>query len=80
MFAGGVLGGLLAAITTGRIAAVRGWVAPSGWGRVAIGTAVGFLAAVAIAVNTLSSPVGPVLSTLLIGFGAVIGARFATRE
>jgi hypothetical protein len=35
---------------------------------------VGFLLAAAIAVRTLSSPVGPVLSTLLIGTGALVGA------
>lgn len=80
LFAGGVIGGLLAAIATGRVAAGRRWVAPSAWGRVAIGTAIGFLVAAGIAMRSLSSPVGPVLSTILIGVGALIGARFAAAD
>lgn len=80
LFAGGIIGGLLAAIATGRIASGRGWVPPAGWGRVAMGTAFGFLLAAGIAVNTLSSPVGPFLSTMLIGIGALLGARFALRH
>jgi len=80
LFAGGIVGGLLAAIATGRVAAGRRWVPATGWGRVAIGTAFGFLLAAGIAVNTLSSPVGPLLSTMLIGIGALIGARFAAAE
>lgn len=78
LYAGGIIGGLLAAIATGQIAAGRGWVAPAGWSQVAMGTAFGFLLAAGIAANTLSSPVGPVLSTMLIGVGAVLGAQFAT--
>lgn len=80
LFAGGIIGGLLGAVATGRVAAGRGWVAPAGWSRVAIGTAFGFLLAAGIAVNTLSSPIGPVLSTVLIGVGAVLGARFASAD
>lgn len=80
LFVGGVIGGLVAAILTGRIAAARKWVPSSGWRHVAIGAALGFLAAVAIAVNTLSSPIGPVLSTILVGVGALIGARLAAAE
>jgi hypothetical protein len=41
-----------------------------------IGTGVGFLIAALIATNTLSSPIGPVASTLLIGAGAVLGVRW----
>ena len=80
LFVGGVIGGLLAAILTGKIAAALKWVPSSGWRPVAIGAAVGFLAAVAIAVNTLSSPIGPVLSTILVGVGALVGARLTTAE
>lgn len=80
LFAGGIVGGLLAAPATGLIAARRGWVGISEWSRVAIGAAFGFLLAAGIAVNTLSSPVGPILSTLVIGAGAVLGARFARQR
>jgi hypothetical protein len=60
-----------------RIAVWRHWIVrPQLW-PTALGAAIGFLAASAIAVNTLSSPIGPVLSTLLIGVGAVLGARGA---
>ena len=39
-----------------------------------IGTAVGFLLAAIIAIKTISSPIGPIASTLLIGLGATIGS------
>ena len=75
LFAGGVLGGILIAPLTARIAVWRQWLEPSRFRGTAIGAAIGFAAAAALAVSTLSSPVGPILSTLLIGTGAVIGAR-----
>ena len=53
----------------------RRWIAARQVRATALGAAIGFLMAATIAVNTLSSPVGPVLSTLLIGAGALIGAR-----
>ncbi len=75
LWAGGVIGGLLAAILVARIATWRRWIAPAQFRATALGTAVGFLAAAAVAVNTLSSPVGPILSTALAGAGALLGAR-----
>jgi hypothetical protein len=42
-----------------------------------LGAAIGFLLACAVAANTLSSPVGPIMSTLLIGVGAVLGSSRA---
>ena len=80
LFAGGVVGGLVAAPATGLIAAARGWVGRSEWAGVAVGAAFGFLLAAGIAVNTLSSPVGPILSTIVIGAGALLGARFAAAD
>lgn len=74
LFVGGFLGGVLIAPLTARIAVWRRWAEPERLRWVAIGAAVGFLLAAAIAVNTLSSPVGPVLSTMLVGIGAVLGA------
>ena len=79
LFAGGVVGGLLAAIPTAYVAVWRRWIAPGSRNAVTIGAALGFAAAAAIAVNTLSSPIGPVLSTLLVGIGAVLGARVGGR-
>ena len=79
LFAGGVLGGVLAALLVPRIAAWRRWIAKHQVWPTAFGTALGFLAAAAVAVNTLSSPLGPILSTTLAGVGAVVGAARADR-
>ncbi len=75
LWVGGVAGGLLGSVAVGWIAARAAWILSARQRGTALGTAVGFLIAAAIAVNTLSSPVGPVLSTLLAGIGAVVGSR-----
>lgn len=72
---GGVAGGLVAALLTARIAVGRRWVALGQYWRTATGAGVGFLAAALVALNSLSSPIGPVLSTALIGVGAVLASR-----
>ncbi|HXN77057.1 MAG TPA: hypothetical protein VN876_10495 [Gemmatimonadaceae bacterium] len=74
LWAGGILGGLLASMLVARIALWRRWIVRSQYWPTVLGTAVGFLLACAVAVNTLSSPIGPILSTLLIGVGAVLGS------
>ena len=76
LFTGGVLGGLLGAVGSAVVARTRHWIAPGEFMGTAIGACAGFLAAAVIATHTLSGPVGPVLSTLLIGAGALLGARF----
>jgi hypothetical protein len=73
LWAGGILGGILASMLVARIALWRRWIVPSQFWPTALGTAIGFLVACAVAVNTLSTPVGPIMSTLLIGAGAVLG-------
>ena|SRR2546423_11182659 len=78
LWAGGILGGLIASILIARIAVWRHWIIRSQVLPTAFGAAIGFLAACAVAVNTLSSPIGPVLSTLLIGAGAVLGTSWRT--
>jgi hypothetical protein len=75
LFVGGFAGGALLAPDTAAIARWRRWIAPSRYWAVTAGAALGFLAAAAIAVNTLSSPVGPLVATTLTGLGAVAGAR-----
>jgi hypothetical protein len=60
-----------AAVPAGKL----GWIARSQIKGAALGAALGFLAAATVAVNTLSSPVGPVVSTALIGVGGLIGVR-----
>ena len=74
MLAGGILGGLVASMLVARIALARRWIVRSQYWPTVLGTAIGFLVACAIAVNTLSSPIGPIMSTLLIGAGAVLGS------
>ena len=75
LFAGGVIGGVLIAPITASIARWRGWIAPDQYRGTMLGAAIGSLLAALIAVNTLSSPVGPVLSTALIGIGALVGSK-----
>lgn len=76
LFAGGFLGGILIAPLSAKIALMRRWIEPSQYWGTTIGAALGFTAAALVAVNTLSTPIGPVLSTSLTGVGALIGRRF----
>ncbi len=71
---GGVVGGLLGAVASSFLARRRRWIVPAQLRGTAVGTSLGFLAAATVATHTLNSPVGPVLSTLLIGIGALTGA------
>jgi hypothetical protein len=80
LWVGGIVGGLVGASLSSWLAAKLGWISNSQRARTTIGTAIGFLIAAAIAVNTLSSPVGPVASTVLAGLGAVIGAGRNRRD
>jgi hypothetical protein len=77
---GGVLGGLIGAFFSARIATWRGWIAKVDFYPTTIGAEVGFLAAAFIAAKTLSSPIGPLLSSLLIGIGAVVGSSISARR
>ena len=79
LFAGGFIGGVLLAPLTAGVARRRQWIDASRFWPVAIGTAAGFVVAATIAVNTLSSPVGPVISTIFTGLGAIAGARLGNR-
>jgi|SRR5688572_5659374 hypothetical protein len=75
LFAGGFVGGVLMAPLTAVVAKGRGWIHASRFWPVTGGAALGFLAAATLAVNTLSSPVGPLVAATLTGLGAVAGAR-----
>lgn len=72
--AGGVLGGIVLVAAGGYLAARLKWIAPAQRLWTSIGGVAGFGLAVFVALATLSSPVGPILSTLLVGIGAVLGA------
>ena len=73
LFAGGYIGGVLAVIGGAWLAARLTWLPRVERTGAMIGAAVGFLAAATVAINTLSSPVGPLFSTLLIGAGGLCG-------
>jgi hypothetical protein len=79
IFFGGVLGGLITSPTAALLAARLRWIDPADATATALGAAIGFLAATAIAVNTLSSPWGPVLSPLLVGAGGLAGRALRSR-
>ena len=74
LFAGGVVGGLVGASLSSVVARRLGWIRPERLRSTALGATLGFLVAALIATQTLGSPIGPVLSTALIGVGAVLGA------
>ena len=75
LFIGALLGGAIGCIVAVRLAVWRGWVAREHRGRVTFGALIGFVIASVIATQTLSSPIGPGLSSLLIGVGAVLANR-----
>jgi hypothetical protein len=75
LFIGALLGGLIVSPCAAYLAARLHWIEPAETRGAALGAALGFVAAALVAVNTLSSPVGPVLSTLLIGAGGLAGRR-----
>jgi hypothetical protein len=75
LFIGGFVGGVAMAPLTALVTKARGWIPRTRFWTVTAGSALGFLAAATLAVNTLSSPVGPVIATTLTGLGALAGAR-----
>jgi hypothetical protein len=79
LLTGALLGGLAAVALGARLAVWRGWIVQTQWRATALGGELGFVLAALIATRTLKSPLGPILSTLLIGGGAVLGANLATR-
>ena len=80
LFAGGVIGGASASAAAAFLASRLKWIGIDERVPTACGAVAGFLAAALIAVNTLSSPVGPVASTLLTGAGGWIGLGLKRRR
>ena len=80
LFAGGFLGGLmsspLAAVLAGRLR----WIEAAEVKGTAIGAALGFVVAATVAISTLSTPWGALLSPLLIGVGGLVGGRPRARS
>jgi hypothetical protein len=75
LIAGGVVGVLITSALTGWIAAAAKWITVEQRSRTIVWTSIGSVLASLIATHTLSSPIGPILSTVLAGFGALYGSR-----
>lgn len=80
LYAGGVLGGVLAVFLAAVLARRLHWIQREALWATAVGGALGFLPAAFIATRTLSTPVGPALSTVLVGAGAILGARLGGKR
>src|SRR5688572_33486773 len=74
LITGGAIGGVVLVAAGGFLAQRLGWITRSQRPWVIAGGVAGFGLACLVALSTLSSPVGPVLSTLLIGTGAALAA------
>ena len=61
LFMGGLSGGLLGSCAAAWLGVRLRWIPAPAAKATALGTVIGFLVAAAIAINTLRSPVGPVL-------------------
>lgn len=73
---GAVVGGVALVVVAGHLACRFGWIRPAERFWVIGGGIAGFLVACLVTLATLSSPVGPLLSSLMIGIGALLGALF----
>lgn len=71
---GGLVGGSALVVAAGFLGARWGWISHAQRLWAILGGFFGFALASMVTLSTLSSPIGPVLSTLLIGIGAVLGA------
>jgi hypothetical protein len=80
IFVGGLLGGTLGVALAVALARWRAWVTRPGAVTTGVGGLIGFYTAAALTVTHLSSPVVPILSTALIGLGAVLGNALSTRR
>ena len=74
LIVGGFAGGLLAVFGMAYLATRLGWIHRAQRFWTAAGAVAGFVLACLVALSTLSSPFGPIASTLLVGIGAVAGS------
>ena len=77
LFASGICAGLIGCFIGASLARRLGWIPSPATKFAAIGACIGFAAAAAIALKTLHTPLGPILSSLLIGLGGLIGVHLA---
>lgn len=74
LYTGAIIGGVLGVAVATKLAVRRQVLGPKGYWPATIGGILGLLLAATIATNNLSTPVVPLASILLLGFGAVFGA------
>lgn len=77
LIVGGLLGGLLSVVGAGFLAHRLGWIRRRQLFSTNVGGVAGFVLACLVALSTLSSPLGLILSSLLIGTGALLGTVVA---
>ena len=77
LIVGALVGGLAALYGATALVQRLRLIAPRQRGATLLGATIGFLLAALVAVRTASSPVGPILSSLLVGLGGLAG-RHAT--
>src|SRR6185503_6823328 len=75
LIVGAVVGGMLFVVAGGFLCERLGWIGRSQRFWTIAGAVFGFALACFVALSTLSSPVGPILSSVLIGVGALLGAK-----
>lgn len=80
LYAGAIVGGLVGCGAAAHFAVRRGWIARDRFLPTALASGAGFLAAAWIAVSNLHTPVIPILSTALVGIGALLGSRIPARS
>src|SRR2546421_259903 len=73
LYVGAICGGLIGCFAGASLGGRLGWIPKCAIRSAGIGASIGFAAAAAIATKTLQSPVGPLLSSLLIGIGGLLG-------
>ncbi|MCI0692923.1 hypothetical protein L0337_13080 [candidate division KSB1 bacterium] len=73
LFVGAMIGGMLGVALAGRLARRFKLIASQNYAFTVIGGILGFFLAAFIAVNNLHTPVTPILSTSLVGLGAIVG-------
>ncbi|MCI0398490.1 MAG: hypothetical protein L0332_00135 [Chloroflexi bacterium] len=79
VFVGAVIGGLVGVLLAGWLACRLGWLTPAHYRATVAGGVVGFGLAAVIAGTNLHTPVIPLLSSSLIGLGALAGNWYAGR-
>jgi hypothetical protein len=80
LFVGGFIGGVIVVGLAAWLAGRLRWIPSGEVAGTAVGAMAGFVIAATIAVNTLSSPVGPVLSTLCVGLGGLAGGKIGANR